>query len=74
VPGHWDYLRTIRLEGARAMLRQSDARHLISDIALCCGFTHFGRFSGYDRRALGETPIQTRSQERTWPGLRSGET
>ena len=52
-------LRDIRFECARRVLLQGlpDAR--VMDVALSCGFPHFGRFSIEYRRRYGETPSRT---------------
>ena len=52
-------LRDIRFERARRVLLQGlpDAR--VMDVALDCGFPHFGRFSIEYRRRYGETPSRT---------------
>ena len=54
------YLRSLRLNGARAMLRQSAPDRPVSDVALRCGFRHLGRFSTVYHRAYGEPPSRTR--------------
>lgn len=52
-------LRDFRFECARRTLLQGlpDAR--VMDVALRCGFPHFGRFSIEYRRRYGETPSRT---------------
>lgn len=52
-------LRDIRLECARRHLLQGAPGMKIMDVALRCGFPHFGRFSIAYRRRYGETPSQT---------------
>ncbi|QGZ66166.1 anthranilate 1,2-dioxygenase regulatory protein AndR [Paraburkholderia acidisoli] len=53
------YLRQMRLERARDVIRSTPAGRLISAIALDCGFTHFGRFSQAYKERFGELPSQT---------------
>jgi len=52
-------LREIGLESARRELLQGSPGVKIMDVALRCGFTHFGRFSIAYRRRYNETPSQT---------------
>jgi AraC-like DNA-binding protein len=58
------YLRSVRMHAARDQLHRTECERLISEVALRCGFTHFGRFSVDYRRAFGETPSQTRNRQR----------
>ena len=52
-------LREIGLECARRKLLQGAPGAKVMDVALRCGFPHFGRFSIAYRRRYGETPSQT---------------
>jgi AraC-like DNA-binding protein/tetratricopeptide (TPR) repeat protein len=52
-------LRDIRFERARRELLRGSPQASVLDIALRCGFTHFGRFSVEYRRRYGEKPSQT---------------
>jgi AraC-like DNA-binding protein/TolB-like protein len=52
-------LREIGLECARRDLLQGSPGLRIMDVALRCGFPHFGRFSMAYGRRYGETPSQT---------------
>ncbi|NOJ41986.1 helix-turn-helix domain-containing protein [Bradyrhizobium australiense] len=52
-------LREIGLECARRELLQGAPDVKIMNVALRCGFPHFGRFSIAYRRRYGETPSQT---------------
>jgi len=52
-------LREIGLDCARRELLQGSPGVKIMDVALRCGFTHFGRFSIAYRRRYGETPSRT---------------
>src|ERR1044071_3343214 len=51
--------RDIRLECARRELLRGRTGETIADIALRCGFPHFGRFSIEYRRRYGERPSET---------------
>ena len=55
------YLKTLRLHRARVQLQNDRCDRRISDIALRCGFTHFGRFSVDYCSAFGESPSETRT-------------
>lgn len=52
------YLRTLRLNRAHDLL-QADKAESVTDVALSCGFTHLGEFSGHYRSAFGESPSET---------------
>ncbi len=52
-------LRDIRFESARRELLQGLPDAKVMNVALRCGFPHFGRFSVEYRRRYGETPSQT---------------
>jgi AraC-like DNA-binding protein/Tfp pilus assembly protein PilF/TolB-like protein len=52
-------LRDVRFENARRELLQGLPDAKVMDVALRCGFPHFGRFSVDYRRRFGETPSQT---------------
>jgi AraC family ethanolamine operon transcriptional activator len=54
------YLRQLRLNRARILLRQADPEaSSVSECAYSVGFTHLGRFSAEYRRLFGELPRQT---------------
>jgi AraC-like DNA-binding protein len=53
------YLRQIRLEHARELLRHAPSGQRVADIALDCGFTHLGRFALAYRERFGELPSGT---------------
>ncbi|MBT0567562.1 AraC family transcriptional regulator [Williamsia sp. CHRR-6] len=54
------YLRRVRLERARAEMSMADrSTTTVSEIAIACGFAHFGRFSTLYRATYGESPSQT---------------
>jgi transcriptional regulator GlxA family with amidase domain len=48
------------MHAAREMLGRTKGERSIGEVALRCGFAHFGRFSVDYRCAFGETPTQTR--------------
>src|SRR5215471_16697474 len=50
------YLRRLRLNAARSELARAQNDDAISEIAIRCGFTHFGRFATEYRRLFGEMP------------------
>jgi AraC-like DNA-binding protein len=52
-------LAGIRLDLARARLAAPDAAASVTDIALLCGLTHFGRFAAAYRARFGESPSET---------------
>ena len=52
-------VRDICYEQARRELLQGSPGARVMDVALRCGFPHFGRFSVEYRRRYGETPSQT---------------
>jgi AraC-like DNA-binding protein len=54
-----NYLRAIRLEGARKALADGANALPVSDIARNCGFSHMGRFAAAYHQAFGETPSET---------------
>jgi transcriptional regulator GlxA family with amidase domain len=47
------------MERAREMLVAADPDASVTDVALACGFAHFGRFAGAYRERFGETPSET---------------
>jgi transcriptional regulator GlxA family with amidase domain len=53
------YLRSVRLGMARRRLLAGQPGTTVSDIALNCGFFHFGRFSAEYKRRFGECPSTT---------------
>ncbi|MAY37921.1 MULTISPECIES: AraC family transcriptional regulator [Spongiibacter] len=58
------YLRKWRLRRARELLvfsRNQNIRVKVSDIAMSCGFFHFGNFSKLYCESFGETPSKTLS-------------
>jgi AraC-like DNA-binding protein len=57
-------LREIRLARARRALLQDRADTPVTEIALRCGFTHFGRFAAAYRARYGEAPSATRQRHR----------
>lgn len=59
-------LSDIRFERARRRLLQGAPGTKVMDVALRCGFPHFGRFSVEYRRRYGETPSQTLRRQATF--------
>src|SRR5215472_1977342 len=55
----------VGLEQARHELLQGARGDRIADVALRCGFAHFGRFSREYRRRYGETPSCTLKRQET---------
>lgn len=58
-----EFAKRIRLEQARKMLRTLDQS--VTSIAFACGFGNLGHFSGYYRRAFGESPSSTLQRSRS---------
>lgn len=58
------YLRDLRLDRARALLAQGVGGTSVTNVALDCGFTHFGRFSQYYGQRYGEAPSETLARNR----------
>lgn len=58
------YLRRMRLDHARDLLRAAAPDRRIADIALDCGFTHLGRFALAYREKFGELPSETLERTR----------
>ncbi|MGN1288208.1 MAG: helix-turn-helix domain-containing protein [Bradyrhizobium sp.] len=56
------FVKRIRLNHARWMLQDQRNSTSVTDVALACGFGNLGHFSGYYRRAFGETPSATLRQ------------
>jgi AraC-like DNA-binding protein len=60
-----DYVQEQRLELARRELSNPSKRHLlVSEIAKACGFGDLSHFNRSYRRRFGETPSDTRADER----------
>ncbi len=59
-------LHDIRFESARRQLLHGATGMKVMDVALRCGFPHFGRFSIEYRRRYGETPSQTLKRQATF--------
>jgi AraC-like DNA-binding protein/tetratricopeptide (TPR) repeat protein len=58
-------LRDIGFEQARRDLLQGRPGTQVMDVALKCGFSHFGRFAVEYRHRYGETPSQTLKRQAT---------
>ena len=54
-----EFLRTVRLDWARNKLLRAAPRATVTEIALQCGFNHFGRFAAWYREQYGESPLAT---------------
>ncbi|WP_154668612.1 helix-turn-helix domain-containing protein [Rhizobium leucaenae] len=59
-----NYLRTIRLEGARNALMDPTTSLSIAKIAQSWGFSHMGRFAALYRRSFGEMPSTATKQRK----------
>ncbi|GAA5153729.1 AraC family transcriptional regulator [Amycolatopsis dongchuanensis] len=59
------YQRELRLERAHRMLSAAGPTSSVAEIALACGFLHFGRFSRDYRLRYGITPSTTLRASRT---------
>lgn len=55
------YLRILRLNGARRQLRDADTRH-VRDVAADWGFWHFSQFSSDYRKLFGHSPSEALRQ------------
>lgn len=53
------FLRSARLDLARKRLLAGLPSTTVSNVALACGFAHFGKFAAYYRARFGETPSAT---------------
>src|SRR5690348_17219773 len=63
-------LHRLRLNAARGELTNALNKDAISDIAIRCGFSHFGRFAADYRRLFNETPSATRRRVRAQASAR----
>jgi len=58
------YLHRLRLHRARDERRQAAKNSTtVTDVALNCGFWHFGEFSRAYKNCFGETPSKTLRQQ-----------
>jgi len=57
-----NFLRSMRLNGARRDLRKQGRNQSVQEIAGRWGFCHMPRFSTEYRKLFGELPSQTRQQ------------
>lgn len=53
------FLRSARLDLARKRLAAGVPGTTVTDVALDCGFAHFGKFAAYYRTRFGERPSET---------------
>jgi AraC family ethanolamine operon transcriptional activator len=72
------YLKTLRLNAARRMLRQATQEGgakartpSIADIAASCGYDHPSRFAGDYKRQFGELPSEAIHQRQGAPSIRA---
>lgn len=65
------YIRSLRLERARADLADSGAVSTVTDVATRWGFTHLGRFAVDYRNRFGESPSSTLRAHRSHGSRRS---
>jgi len=54
-------LAEIRLDAANKSLFKMDPSSTVTEVALNCGFTHLGRFSGAFRQRIGRSPSEVHS-------------
>jgi transcriptional regulator GlxA family with amidase domain len=54
----YQFIEHARLQRARQLLRSASMR--VSEVALTCGFGHFGRFAAKYAAAFGIAPAQDR--------------
>ncbi|HKU05280.1 MAG TPA: helix-turn-helix domain-containing protein [Bradyrhizobium sp.] len=66
-------LRDIRFDAARRQLLLGRPGTRVMDVALRCGFPHFGRFSIEYRRRYGETPSHTLKRQATFSNMVSAQ-
>ncbi|MEJ6667484.1 MAG: helix-turn-helix domain-containing protein, partial [Alcaligenes aquatilis] len=52
------FLKQIRLEAAQQAIRTATPGTQVSEIALRCGFNHFGRFCADYKSRFGRSPSQ----------------
>jgi AraC-like DNA-binding protein len=57
-----DVLRQMRLDHARELLMAVGDTPNVTEVALSCGMSHFGRFSHAYRLRFGENPSETRAR------------
>ena len=58
------YLRNLRLDKVRRLLREETATASVTAAALDAGFVHLGRFAAFYRARFGELPSETARQAR----------
>lgn len=65
-----EFLRKERLKLAYKMLTSASSDSIcVTNVALDCGFMHFGRFANYYKNQFGELPSETLQCNRTNSGL-----
>jgi TolB-like protein len=65
-----EFLRTVRLDWSRNKLLRATPRATVTEIALQCGFKHFGRFAAWYRERYGESPLATLRRSQSAPSNR----
>jgi AraC-like DNA-binding protein len=58
------YVRNARFERVRESLLRAEAEESVTEIAVCWGFTHMGRFSVEYKKRFGESPSETLRKRR----------
>jgi len=69
-----EYVKSVRLKNARAMLQTADLSTTVLGIALKCGFQNQGHFARDYRLAFGERPSETLARRRQFLKMRPAET
>ncbi|HEV2100165.1 MAG TPA: helix-turn-helix domain-containing protein [Stellaceae bacterium] len=59
-----EFLRAMRLDRARRQLLTAPPQATVTQIAIECGFNHFGRFAAWYRERYGENPLATLRRSR----------
>lgn len=60
----WERLTEIRLMNARQLLLKAEPGQTVTQIAVACGLSHFGRFSSAYRKLFNELPSETLRKQR----------
>jgi AraC-like DNA-binding protein len=58
------YLRNVRFQRAREVLKRGRAGTSVTEVAKSCGFNHMSRFSAEYRKRFGESPSKTLGRHR----------
>jgi AraC-like DNA-binding protein len=65
----WERLTAIRLMKARQLLLNAEPGQTVTQIAVACGLSHFGRFSSAYKRHFKELPSETLRKSRPKTGM-----